>query len=481
MKKFFAILVSILMVFSLAVTAAAADANGSITIENAVEGHTYSVYKMAVLESQSGTAYSYKCVDAWEDFFTAKPDYFTLDNGYVILQKQLTDDEKVQLAKDALAYAKDKNIGATDEYTVAEGETTASFTGLELGYYLIDSTVGTFCGLTTTNKETKIQAKNAAPSVEKEVEEDSTGEYGETNDADFYQTVNFKTTITVQKGAENYVLHDKMSAGLTFGSIESVQVDGVDVAAGNYEIITAPAEGAEDQRTHNDCTFEIVFDNDYIAALKAGTTIVVSYTASLNENAVIAGEGNPNETWLDYGDTTSTDKTYSTPVDETVTYVYEFDVVKTDSDKTLLDGAEFKLYDAETGGNEIKLVKEADGSYRVAKEGETGEVIVVTGGKVTITGLDGGTRYWLEETKAPQGYNLLNGRTEVQIVDANLSATVDGTTYTQGGVQVVNKTGSELPSTGGLGTTLFTIIGSVLVIGAGILLVTKKRMSKIEA
>lgn len=485
MKKAIAMFLTVLLVFTLSIPAFAAE-TGTITINNAVEGQTYYVYKMADLGSYSGSAYSYTPATGWQGFFEANSDYFNLENGYVVLKANLSEVQKVQLAQDALAYAKDNSIAATQSVTaaVAEGADAASavFTGLDLGWYLVDSSLGAMCGLTTTDPSATVDEKNAAPTVDKTVEEDSKvndgidgNEYGDSNDANFDQTINFKTTITVQKGAQNYVLHDKMSSGLTFGTITYVQVGDTDVDAANYTIVYAPAEGAEDAREHNDCTFEITFDNDYIAGLAANTQIVVSYTAKLNENAVIAGEGNPNETWLDYGDNNETTH------DFTHTYVYEFDLVKTDSADKLLDGAEFLLYDAVTGGNVIPVVKEADGSYRVAKAGETGETIVVTDGKVTITGLDGGTTYYLEETKAPQGYNKLAGRKEVSIVAGNLSATLSDAkdAYVSGGVQVINKTGAELPTTGGLGTTLFTIVGSVLVIGAGVLLVTKKRMANV--
>ena len=148
-----------------------------------------------------------------------------------------------------------------------------------------------------------------------------------------------------------------------------------------------------------------------------------------------------------------------------------------------MNGAEFKLYDAKTEGNEIALIDEGNGVYRVAtaaeKAAEGFVSATIKAGKVTIKGLDSGT-YYLEETKAPAGYNVLAERVEVKIDHANLTATVEGDTYVSGGVQVINKTGAELPSTGGIGTTIFYVVGGLLVVAAGVLLVTRKRMSKSE-
>ena len=468
MKRFLAILCAVLMVCALCAPTFA-DTTGTITITNTVKDQAYSVYQMATLESYvEDSAYSYKPVTAWVNFFTGKSEYFQIVDGYVSLKDGVTLDANAsaQLAKDALAYAKNNKIAVTGEAkTAAADDEEIVFSELGLGYYLVDSSLGAFCGLTTTDPNASVQEKNAKPEVKKEVQEDSTQEWGETNDADFYQTVNFKTTITVQKGAQNYVLHDKMEKGLTYTAITAITVDGTTVPEASY---TVTASGTTDG-----CAFEIAFDNTYIASLAVGKEIVVEYTAYLNDDADIAGDGNYNETWLKYGDNNETTH------DFTYTYVYEFDLVKTDADNKLLDGAEFRLYTAATGGEEITVVKEADGTYRVAKDVEPGVAIEVTGGKATITGLDGGTTYYLEETVAPEGYNKLTARKDFKIESSNLKATEENSAYKAGtGVQIVNKTGSILPETGGIGTVLFTVIGSILVIGAGILLIAKKRMSK---
>lgn len=159
----------------------------------------------------------------------------------------------------------------------------------------------------------------------------------------------------------------------------------------------------------------------------------------------------------------------------TDTETYYFDLVKDNDKDEVLEGAEFKLYDAETSGNEIPVVKVSDGVYRVAVTGETG--VAIEAGTARIQGLDGTKTYYLEEIKAPAGYNILTSRVAVQMESADHPATVENNKYVSGGVEVVNQRGAELPSTGGIGTTIFYVIGAILVIGAGILLVTRRRMS----
>lgn len=474
MKKFFAVLMALVLVLSMGTVALAADETGTIRISNAIKDVDYTVYKMFNFEPVGGstTTGRYTVADEkWTSFVNNEAKaYLAFDEGAGTIKwvgptvekdgATVLDDVAVSaLAKAAVAYAIDNDIDpVATKKANADGEIT--FT-VPLGYYAIDTSLGTICALTNVNEEFVAHEKNTAPTLEKEVEEDSTNEYGKTNDADIGQEVNFKATITVAKGAENYIMHDKMSAGLDFNAITSVKT-----AAGAEVAYTLKTTGT----CGTDCDFEIVFDNAAVAALDAGTEIIVLYSATLNKNAVIAGEGNPNEAYISYGEESKLESTPS----ETITYTYQFQLVKTDEDKTVLPGATFKLYDAATGGNEIPVVEESAGVYRVAVEGETG--VEIEAGYVTIKGLDSAT-YYLEEIKAPAGYNKLSARKEVTINAANNNATVSDVTYVSGGVQVINKTGSLLPETGGIGTTIFYVVGLALMLGAAILLITKKRMT----
>ena len=199
--------------------------------------------------------------------------------------------------------------------------------------------------------------------------------------------------------------------------------------------------------------------------IRSFVTGIITYKVMVNEDAQ---ETNVNTGTLKYGD----NQTVTT--DTTTTHVYKFQLVKDDNQKKVLTGAEFKLYDAQTNGNEIPVVKTADGKYRVALSTETG--VVIDAGSPEISGLSNGT-YWVEEIKAPDGYNKLEGRTSITITDANNMATIENGTYQSGGLEVINQEGAVLPSTGGIGTTIFYIIGAILVIGAGVVLVTRRRMN----
>lgn len=473
-KKLAGMLLAMIMVLSMSTVAFAAqgtnDNNGSITINDAEKGHTYNAYQILVLESYNtdAGAYSYKANAAWEGWLKSQTQYVSIDaQGYVTWVEKA---DAAAFAKVALAHAKEASI-APDAIKTADS-TTVAFTGLNLGYYLVDTTLGTLCSLDTTEPDVTMQEKNEVPSQTKEVQEDSDNSWGDENTAEIGDTVNYRTTISAKKGAQGYVLHDVMSAGLTLNE-NSVMVAGLtkgqDADSGDYHVVTT---GLSDR-----CTFEVVFHQSYLDTITANTNIVVTYSAVVNENAEVFPSDNPNTTKLEYGEASSPEDKF-TPPSETKTYTFKVDVVKTDDKNKVLDGARFKLYDAKTGGNEIALVEVSDGFYRLAEGGETGvEYITTVDGQLEIKGFDANTNYYLEETKAPDGYNKLAERVEIAVKEANLNASVSNDTWQSGGVHIVNKTGSLIPSTGGMGTTIFYIIGGVLVAAAGIFFVIRRRVS----
>ena len=475
MKKLMAALLAVAMVCAMAIPAWAAGGTtagtGSITIDKAVSGETYTIYKMFDLNSYDPTAgtYSYTVVSAWEDFFkdgAAGNSYITLENGHPTWVKGA---QAADFAKAALAYATEKNITATKKETATSN--TVSFTGLDLGYYLVDTSLGALCGLDTTKPDATINEKNEVPDIDKKVA-DSEGNWVTENTAKIGDTVNYKVTITVQTANNRYVLHDTMSEGLTFNKDSvKVTVGTEEVATTNYDVVTTGI-GTE--------TFNVKFKDEYIATLAAGTKIEVTYSAVVNAKAKVDSDKNTNEAHLVYGNKHETEK------HETKTYLYEFDLIKfSGSTKKLLGGAQFKLYDAETGGNEIKLVKNEDDTYRVATATETPVAYIetVAGKTVKISGLDKKV-YYLEETVPPAGYNGLTQRVKVDLSTGSKKVTAgyfnDGT-YDEslassiGGVAVVNNAGTTLPGTGGIGTTIFYVVGGLMA-AAAILLITKKRM-----
>ena len=475
-RKSLALLLALILVLALGGTAFAEGETGSITINDAVVGQTYTIYQILDLESYSHTtdekgnitatgAYAYKANSAWETWLRTQTTYVSFDaQGYVTWVENA---DAAAFAKAAQKYAKDNSIA--NQGSVTATTATVSFTGLDLGYYLVDTTLGTLCSLDTTNPTVVMEEKNEVPTNVKTVEEDSTNVYGEKNDADIGQTVNFKSVITAQAGAENYVFHDKMSTGLTYTGVTGITLNDTTVDAANYTV-TAPAADGD--------TFDVTFTQAFCDTLKANDQIVVSYTATLNENAVIAGEGNPNTSKVSYGDSSNTKYT---PDSQTKTYTWDVDVFKytmNGETEKALAGATFTLSKNSDGSSPIALVSKGNNVYRVAKTGETGTVTEITTdatGKFTIQGLDADT-YYLTETAAPAGYNKLAGAVTITIGE---NGVVNATAEAPQGVdevKILNQSGTELPSTGGMGTTLFYVLGSVLVVGAVVLLVTRKRM-----
>ena len=310
MKKIFSILLVVVMLFAMGTTAFAAG-NGSITIDNAVVGETYTIYQLLDLESYNSDsgAYAYKANPTWESWLKTQTTYLSFDaQGYVTWVEGA---DAAAFAKLAKEYATTNSMA--NQGTKTADNTTVEFTGLDLGYYLVDTTLGTLCSLDTTDPDVTIKEKNEEPLIEKEVEEDSNGVYGDSDDANMTQTVNFKTIVTAKEGAEAYIVHDILSDGLTLDE-DSVSVVGL--TKGTHYTVEFSKSCTGKNGNPAVCDFHIIFAQSYLDTLKDDAQIIITYSAVLNENAIVGLPGNPNDTRLQY----STDNW--TEWDETITYTY---------------------------------------------------------------------------------------------------------------------------------------------------------------
>lgn len=498
-KKLLAALLAVAMLCAMAVPAFAASSSndGKITINNAVSGQTYTIYRILELEyDQTNNAYRYTAVAAWNAFINTRSSDLKVDNatGTVtwVNSDKNNNSSAIQNFADAAGKWASNNTIANDGSKKASGS-TVTFTDLPLGWYLVVSSLsnGAICSIGTTDKEVTINEKNGAPTVDKEVLEDSTNTYGKGNDADVGDTVTFRATIKVTDGdPKNYVLHDKMSDGLTFKGITSVTRTNAgtstsDTLNENTHYTLKKGAAVTDSVDPN-CTFELAFKEN---VLKPNDVVVVEYTAVINEKAVIGSTGNPNEATLEYKDGTR-----GTP-SSTKTYTWKIDIYKYFQDsagtKKPLKDATFVLY-RQNSSNTPEYAKISADKIEWGTEKEQATPLTSDKeGKIAISRLDADT-YYLEETKAPTGYNPLTSPIEIKIEHSTMnetsaSATItykqQGTedsatniTSTENRVEVENKTGTTLPSTGGMGTTLFYVVGGGLMVAAIVLLVTKKRM-----
>ncbi len=491
-RQFFALILALVLTLGLCATAFADEAKpGSITISNPAQGKTYEVFKLLdVVEDESDLAnngFIYKLTaDAWADFITNVKDgsdnnYFNLfENGgtkYVLANENLKHGIADFAAK-AKAYAETNKL-APIKTAKAEAEGALEISGLDLGYYLVRSDLGILCSLDTTAPNAEVKEKNEATVIVKNVEDTTKKQ----NVAEIGTYVKFTIQITVKdKAPVNYKLVDEMTDGLTFVKNETypltVTVNENTLDAANYKVTeTTEPRG-----------FTLAFNNNAegnASILKTGDVVTVTYYAQINENAVIADEANVNKAKVEYGTNSHTE------YDTTETYVWKMNIVKYTMEQGTekkLAGATFKLSRDAAGAQVIKLVKVDDTTYRLAlpTEIDTAVDTITTGktGELVINGLADGT-YYLTETKAPRGYNLLREPVKVTVNHRAENGKLTETSFvadqtqtdTSGVVKVENNAGAELPSTGGIGTTVFYVLGSAMALGAVILLVTKKRMA----
>jgi LPXTG-motif cell wall-anchored protein len=517
MKKMMALVIAMVMVLGMTtMTAFAADLTEvtagtakSITITTpstaqATDEFQYTIYKVFDATSDGTSAgISYKATAGTVIEATDQLSKFEADaqgNVRYYTRTATTDEYAVNTTDTQLS---DGMIAALAAYTGKTEVGTVTITGKSAsktvdvgsyGYFYITTTSGTVVTIDSTNPSASVNDKNTLPTMDKDIASVTSANGGshasgadneksESATANVGDTVNYTVTINAKKGADSYVYHDILSAGLTLVTDTEpvIKAGSTTLTKGTDYTLTKFANNATNGTEDN---ITITFTKTYLDSITADTTITITYSAIVNDKAVIAGDGNKNTGTLDYGHK-SDGKPNTTPPDEPKVYTYQFQLVKDDNQKKVLTGAEFKLYQEQACSKEIALVKVADGKYRVATAAEKAAsgftAATIEAGTPEIIGLGNGD-YYLKETKAPEGYNLLADPVKVTINNANNNATFTTTTtendtYASGGVEVVNQQGTELPSTGGIGTTIFYIIGAILVLGAGILLVTRRRMN----
>jgi len=501
MKKFFAILMTLALMLSLAVPAMAADTNGTVTNGTDRDYKAYQIFKgtqaandevLGDVEWGTGIDYGAFLTDlkSSDDFVVESSNIFTNCNTAADVAsalKGITD--KSEIAQ-SFANLAEKHL--TDTATgVAANETVT----LASGYYLlVDQT--TVDGenkaknpallQVTNDDDLNITVKYDTPKVDKTIKDE-----GEAAEGSIGDTFTFVLTATMPSTFEGYdsykvIFHDTLSKGLTYNKDATVSVEG-------FEVKTSAGD--------NDSTIITITNNNILEKnVAAGSTITVTYTATLNADAVVGAAGNPNIVKLEYSNDPDWDgtpgsgdePTGETPEDKVVVFTFELDVTKTDgeTDEALAD-AKFKL---ENAAGKWATV-DANGKLTGWADDKDGGSVLTSdaNGLFKVIGLDQGT-YKLHEIEAPAGYNLLKAPITI-VITAAVTGTEDaqeltGLTIQVGdqtendmladgivGTTVENNAGATLPETGGIGTTIFYIVGGLMVVAAVVLLVTKKRMS----
>lgn len=519
-KKLASLLLALVMALSLAVTAFAAETY-SITINNSAEGHTYEAYQIFTGDLHEVTTGEGEAATTTKVLSNIVWGSGVSEAGQVALGDAAAKAETLTTEADAKAFAKAVapylTTAAGSASTVTDGKYVIS--GLAAGYYLVkdqdDSLTGDADAYTEyiikVVSDTTATPKSSVPTVEKKVKDindstdDAMTDWQDSADYDIGDSVPFQLKATLANNVSSYttykvVFHDTLSKGLTYNKDAKVYIDGTET---NGFTVTATVNA--------DGTTTLTVSCDDVKALGArnSSVITVEYNATLNGNAVLGSDGNPNEVYLEYSNNPNkseegNNETGNTPEDTVIVFTYKTiinKVTKNPDYDPKVDGSEeyIPLPDAEFTLEKKILGDDPTTTDKV--EAEYWKAIAVVksnnGTTFTFSGLDDG-KYRLTETKTPAGYNTIapiefTVTAEHDVLSDNPALTslsgnatngeltfTSNTTEGSLSADVVNKAGSTLPETGGIGTTIFYVLGGVLVLAAVVLLVTKKRMSGAE-
>lgn len=498
-RKLTSLLLALVMVFALAVTVAAdgttgTTGTGSITISNAAKGETYTIYKLfdaTVNKDGSSIAYT-------GEIPTSLSAYFAKDaNGYISATPEAKNGENMSdELKDALkAWTKGAKATAT-----AKSEGSAlNFNGLAYGYYVVTTTQGNqVISVDSTMPDVTIVDKNS--SAPKDLSKTADSDNVSIGDTVTY-TVRFKTSNYYGAGEDakeivSYTIEDTLPDFLSDVKVTSIIVDndGNDTTTKDQATVTAQFD------TNKKIVIDWYDEANSKFLYNNGATVTITYTAVVTEKAAIDGNGNTNKVTVTWTTKNGTEPGPGELKQEETIYTYAIALKKVDNKGKTLPGAvfQFPFY--------VKSTADADDAYiyagTTAGEGLTNQITTPESGVIVVKGVKSGD-YEITEFKAPAGYNKLTAPVTVEAVKTGETSThttvyldkdgnkvnesakvfevkVDIDTIAATAVVVVNKAGTELPSTGGMGTTIFYVLGAVLVVGAGVLLVTKKRMSQSE-
>ena len=517
MKKLASLLLALVMALALAVPAFAAGETYSIKITNAAAGHTYEAYQIFAGDL-STNADDKKVLSniIWGSGVS--------DAGKTALGDAAAKAEGIKTEADAKDFAQ-KIAHYLTNPTTSAAQTDGKYviSGLAAGYYLVKDKDNSLANkddfytayIMKVVDNVEAAPKGDKPTLNKKIKHNDGETWGVVGDNQIGDTVEFRTISTVPDTSNytsyTYIIHDTMSAGLTSNVTKDsgVTIKINDKAGNGATLDSKYYTVAVDAKDANSFTVTI----DIIKAvadgkMAKGDELYTYYTGVLNSNAAVKSAENTNEAKLEYSNNpnNSEDKA-TTPPSKVYAWTFEMGIKKVDKDGNALTGAKFVLSkksdlnvaDLKCGEDGVPtvttdligLVKIQDG-YRIATANDTAENItyVIEAGAVTIKGLDDATDYYLYETKAPVGYNQLKDPVKFKIsatysedgsklAEGSLTVSInDGAASTDLSANIENKAGSTLPSTGGIGTTIFYVVGSVLVIGAAVVLITRKRMGK---